>query len=247
LRTYVKSEIAARGPLRSRDLEDRSVSAWHSSGWTHGRNVSLMLEFLSARGEIAVAGRAGNERLWDLAERVLPADIGRISAREAEGQLARRRLKSLGLARPNHSGDIGVRASVEGLPGGWLVDPEVLDLPFEGRTAILSPFDRLIYDRRRALELFGFDYRLEIYVPPAKRRWGYYVLPVLNGDRLVAKVDAKADRDAGVLRIPSLYLEAGATNDDARAVQTELNTLAEWLGLKRAVIGRRVREQRATS
>jgi len=231
LQAYVLHELETRGPLRSRDLEDHSVSPWRSTGWTNGRNVNQMLELLAARGAIAVSARAGNERLWNLAARVLPGDGARVTVEQAERELARRKLRALGIARRDRDGDIGVRVNIEGLPGEWVADPDLLDRPFRGRTAILSPFDRLIYDRRRTLELFDFDYRLEIYVPPAKRRWGYYVLPVLHGDRLVAKVDAKADRDAGVLRALSLHVEVGVSRDDLSAVQKELRSLATWLGL----------------
>jgi uncharacterized protein YcaQ len=239
-RAHLLAELAARGQLRSRDLEDRSAVPWRSGGWTDGRNVSQMLEFLWARGEIAVAAREGNERVWDLAERVLPAGGPPVPAHEAERALARRRLRSLGIARPGVVGaaDGAVAAEIEGVPGPWVADPDLLERPFAGRTAILSPFDRLVYDRDRALALFHFEYRLEIYVPVAKRRWGYYVLPVLRGDRLVARADAKADRRAGVLRVPALHVETGCGADDVEAARAELHSLAEWLGLSEVAVGR---------
>jgi uncharacterized protein YcaQ len=229
---YVVGEIRERGPLRSRELEDRAAVGWQSSGWTHNRNVGQMLEFLGARGDIAIAGRAGNERLWDLAERIYPADAPRLSWDEAARVRAERELASLGVVRARgEAGAAGLPAEIDGVAGSWIVDPALLEQPFAGRAAILSPFDRLAYDRRRLLELFDFEYTLEMYVPAAKRRWGYYVLPVLNGDRLVARVDAKADRKAGVLNVLSLQPEAGTGRADLEATRRELRNLAEWLGL----------------
>ncbi len=169
-RDYVIAELKARGPLRSRDLDDRALVGWHSSGWTHERNVSQMLEFLWARGEVAVTKREGNERIWDLASRVLPNEMPEIPSAEAKRILAERRLRSLGIARPKSVGAIGTPVEVEGVRGPWVADAEMLALPFAGRTALLSPFDRLVYDREGALALFGFEYKLEIYVPQAKRR-----------------------------------------------------------------------------
>lgn len=242
-RRYVLSQLRARGPLRSREIEDRSVVAWKSSGWTHERNVSQMLEFLWARGDVAVAGRDGSQRIWDLAERVLPAGAPAIPAAEAARIRAERRLRSLGIARAGGARGIrvrgvGVPVEIEGVHGSWVADPELLARPFEGRTAVLSPFDRLVYDRERALALFTFDYHLEIYVPPAKRRWGYYVLPVLHGDRLVARADAKADRAAGVLRVPALHIEPGSSREDEAAARNELESLASWLGLDGVAVDR---------
>ncbi len=124
------------------------------------------------------------------------------------------------------------------MPGEWVADPELLDQPFTGRTALLSPFDRLVYDRERTLDLFGFEYKLEIYVPVAKRRWGYYVLPVLVGERLVARVDAKADRTNGVLSVPALHVENGAGSNVVEATEGELDKLARWLGLNEVAIDR---------
>jgi uncharacterized protein YcaQ len=241
-RRYVLAELETRGPLRSRDLEDRAQVPWQSSGWTHDRNVGQMLELLWAKGEIAVAGRNGSERVWDLARRVLPVEVPEVPAEEALRILDRRRLRSLGIARPRLVGDAGAPAEVEGVPGQWAVDPDLLEEPFAGRTAILSPFDRLVYDRDRALALFGFEYRLEIYVPVAKRRWGYYVLPVLHGDRLVAKADAKADRQARVLRVPALHVGAGCDAGTVEAITAELGALAGWLDLDEVTIERTLLE-----
>ena len=240
-RRYMLTTLKSRGAMRTSDFEDRSKVGWKSSGWTHDRNVSQMLEFLWARGEIAVTRRDGNERMWDLAERVLPINMPPVEAVEAERQLAQRRLRSLGIGAPKSTGAVGTPVEIEGVPGSWSADPDLLDRPFAGRTALLSPFDRLVYDRQRALALFGFDYKLEIYVPEAKRRWGYYVLPVLHGDRLVAKADVKADRKAGVLRVPSLHMESGADADDVDATRAELRALADWLKLDRVAIKRTIR------
>jgi uncharacterized protein YcaQ len=234
-RRYVLSELESRGPLRSRDLEDRSVASWPSSGWTHGRNVSQMLDFLGARGEIAVAGRVGSERLWDMAKRVLPTDRPAIDVDTAIKRLAARRLAALGISRPRGLGSVGVRVEVDGVPGSWVADPHALEQSFAGRTAILSPFDRLVYDRQRLLALFDFDYRLEMYVPAAQRRWGYYVLPVLVGDRIVARVDAAADRKRSELRVLSLRPEPTARLDDVAQARLELDVLRRWLSLERTV------------
>ena len=228
------------GPLVSREIPDTSVKAWASSGWTGDRNVTQMLEFLVMRGEVAIAGRVGRERRWDLPERVYPADVDVPSVEEAERRKNERRLASLGIARqksrahpmePVHVGEAGEPAVVEGVKGEWRVDPAMLGDDFEGRTALLSPFDRLVHDRVRAEELFDFEYTLEMYKPAAKRRWGYFALPVLHDDRLVGKIDAKADRDAGVLRVNAIHQDVKFTRALTKAVQAELDDLASWLGL----------------
>jgi hypothetical protein len=243
-RAYVLDEVRKRGPLRSRDIEDQSLADWRSRGWTHQRNVTQMLDYLSGMGTIAIAGRAGNERLCDLAERVLPTDAPRIPLEQAREIRARRRLRSLGVIRVGSDADLGdvrelgIEATIEGVRGRWRVEPELLNRPFVGRTALLSPFDRLVYDRRVTAALFDFEYRLEIYVPVPKRRWGYYVLPALRGERLVGRVDAKRDEKAGVLRVPTLHLQPGATEDDLAAVRAELDELAAWLSLGRVEVER---------
>ena len=111
------------------------------------------------------------------------------------------------------------------------MDPDAVDAPFEGRTALLSPFDRLVFDRARTQELFGFEYILEMYKPAAKRRWGYFALPILYGDRLIGKLDAKADRKAGVFRVAAVHEDEPFTAEETDAVHSEIRDLADRLGL----------------
>jgi uncharacterized protein YcaQ len=233
--------LGTSGPLASRDIPDTCVMSWASTGWTNNRNVTRMLECLLMRAEIAIAGRVGRERLWDLAERVYPADVDVPSVEEANRIRNERRLASLGIARkkstkmplePIDVGDAGEPAEVEGTKGEWRVDPAQFDDgDFQGRTALLSPFDRLVYDRRRAEELFEFEYTLEMYKPAAKRRWGYFALPILHDDRLVGKVDAVADRENSVFRVHAIHEDVRFTRTMSKAVQSELEDLASWLSL----------------
>jgi uncharacterized protein len=232
--------LGSSGPLTSRDIPDSSVVPWASSGWTKNRNVTQMLEYLMMRGEVAISGRVGRERLWDLPERVYPADVSIPSVDEADRLKNERRLASLGIARrkttampvePIDVGEAGEPAVVEGTKGEWRVDPAALGKDFDGRTALLSPFDRLVHDRARVQELFEFEYVLEMYKPAAKRRWGYFALPVLHDDRLVGKVDAKADRKASVLLVSAIHEDVRFTRAMTKAVEAELEDLASWLGV----------------
>jgi uncharacterized protein len=244
-RRDILDRLAASGPLRSRDLPDTCAVPWRSTGWTNNRNVTMLLEFMVSRGEVAMAGRRGGDRLWDLAERVYPGDPV-VPAGEALRTRNRRRLRALGIARargpecavePADVGDAGEPAVVEGVKGAWRVDPAQLAQPFCGRAALLSPFDRLIHDRKRTLELFEFEYQLEMYKPAAKRRWGYFALPILYGDRLVGKLDAAADRTAGVLRVHAVHQDVPFDEAVAAAVGDEISDLARWLGLDLALPG----------
>jgi hypothetical protein len=232
--------LGSSGPLLSRDIPDTSAVPWPSSGWTNDRNVTQMLECLMMRGEVAISGRQGRQRVWDLAERVYPVDTPIIPLEEARRLQNERRLRSLGIARatgtaspvePAIVGDAGEPATVEGVQGTWRVDPEALGKPFEGRTALLSPFDRLIHDRGRAIELFDFEYVLEMYKPKAQRRWGYFALPVLHHDQLVGKVDAEADRKGSMLHVHAVHQDVRFTRAISTAVEAELDALAQWLGL----------------
>jgi uncharacterized protein YcaQ len=207
-RRYVLRELDRRGPLLSRELQDRSAEGRRRSHrWFGNRQVGLMLDALHHRGEVAVAGRRGGQRLWDLAERWYP-ETEVVPAREAERLLAEQRFRALGVR-------------LEG--GEWHAHPDVSDGPVPDRVTLLSPFDRLVHDRDRAEALFGFRYRLEMYVPAAKREFGYYVLPVLVGDRLVGRVEPRFDRKTGTLSV------LGAWGDTSR-LDEALGGLAEFLG-----------------
>jgi uncharacterized protein YcaQ len=198
----------------------------------------MLLGFMVQRGEVASAGRRGRERLWDLASRIYPDEV--VPAGQARRTRDERRLRALGIARargpqcpvePMDVDEVGEAAVVEGVTGEWRVDPAQLGQPFAGRAALLSPFDRLVYDRKRMAELFEFEYGLEMYKPAAKRRWGYYALPILYGDRLVGKLDATADRKAGVLRVDAVHEDEPFGAAVSRAVLAEIRDLARWLGL----------------
>ena len=238
-RRDVLARIRDAGPLLSRDVPDTSQVPWSSTGWTNNRNVTQMLELLSVRGEIAIAGRVGRQRLWDVADRVYP-HFEPLPADEARRRREERRLRSLGIARakmtvlpgePIWVGDAGVPVTVEGLDGEWRADLDGLDQPFTGRTALLSPFDRLIHDRDRTQALFDFEYVLEMYKPAAMRRWGYFALPVLHHDRLVGKLDARADRKAGTLVIHALHEDVRLSKATRADMEAEIEALAAWLGL----------------
>ena len=236
----ILERLRSDGPLPSAELPDTCRVPWQSSGWNANRNVRMLLELMVQRGEVAAAGWDGRDRLWDLAERVYP-DHPVVPLDEARRIRDDRRLRALGIARAhatecpvdaNHVGQAGEAAVVEDVKGTWRVDPAQLGQPFEGRTALLSPLDRLVYDRRRMGEIFEFDYQLEMYKPAAKRRWGYWALPVLYGDRLVGKVDAAADRPDRLLRVHAIHRDCRWTKDMTSAVHGELQSLAEWLGLR---------------
>jgi uncharacterized protein YcaQ len=239
-RLDILDRLRTDGPLPQSALPDTCVRRWGSSGWNDNRNLTMMLDKMVQRGEVAVAGREGREKLWDLASRIYPDDPFP-PVDEARRLRDERRLRALGLARgsaagtpgePNHVGEAGEPAVVEGVKGGWRVDPSYLDQPFSGRAALLSPFDRLVYDRKRAVDLFEFDYQLEMYKPAAKRRWGYFALPILYGDRLVGKLDATADRkETGTLRVEAIHEDEPFTGATSEAVHREIEDLADWLGL----------------
>jgi uncharacterized protein YcaQ len=238
-RREILERLRADGPLPTSELPDTCVVPWASSGWNNNRNLRMMLDKLVQRGEVAAAGGTGRDRLWDLASRIYPDDPVP-PLEEARRVLDGRRLSGLGIARasatklpvePVDVGEAGEPAVVEGVRGQWRVDPAQLGLPFTGRAALLSPFDRLLADRKRMAELFEFDYILEMYKPAAARRWGYYALPILYGDRLVGKLDARADHRAGVLRVTAVHRDVPFSKAMTSAVDREIADLARWLDL----------------
>ncbi|HWH54927.1 MAG TPA: crosslink repair DNA glycosylase YcaQ family protein [Gaiellaceae bacterium] len=209
-RRYVLRELERRGPLLSRELEDRSREKRRGRHrWFGNRRVGQMLELLHVRGELAVVGRRNGQRLWDLAERWYP-ETEAVPAREAERRLREQRFRALGVRLEK---------------GEWRAHADVDDSPVPDRVTLLSPFDRLVHDRDRAEALFDFRYRLEMYVPPAKREYGYYVLPILAGDRLVGRVEPRFDRETGKLQV------LGSWGDTSR-LDEALAELAAFLGVK---------------
>ena len=240
-RRDILDKLYDEGPLLAGAFPDTTVVPWESSGWNNDRNVRMLVGLLVAKGEVAAAGREGRERLYDLAERVYP-DVPPVPLEEALAIRRERRLRALGIARarttqtpgePNHVGDVGVEAVVEGVRGRWRVDAtylEDLDV-LDGRAALLSPLDRLVMDRKRQEEILGFDYQLEMYKPVAKRRWGYWAMPILYDDALVGKLDATSDRDRGVLRVDAVHEDGAWTKKMRDAVDEQIADLAEWLAL----------------
>jgi uncharacterized protein YcaQ len=214
-RRYVLRELERRGPLLSRELDDHSVTSWESGGWTGERSVAQMLEILHSRGEVAVVGRRSGQRLWDLGERWYP-ETETVPLEEADRLLAEKRRRALGVWFEK---------------GRWLAHPDAVDGPVPDRVTFLSPFDRLIKDRERTEALWDFYYRLEMYVPKAKRQYGYYVLPILRGDRLVGRIDPVLDRKRNVLVVNAIYEEPGV-RFPRRRVEAALRELARFVGAK---------------
>jgi uncharacterized protein len=245
-RRDILAKLYDEGPLPSRELPDTTLLPWESSGWNNDRSRRMLLEMMVKRGEVASAGYEARERLWDLAERVYPDDPI-VPLDEALHIRATRRLRALGIARmraakapgePNDVGEVGEPVVIEGVRGKWRVDPAYLDnAGLEGRAALLSPLDRLVFDRKRMAELFEFDYQLEMYKPAAKRRWGYWAMPILYGDRLVGKLDATADRERGVLRVDAIHEDEPFDAVMRDAIDAEIEELARWLRLELALPG----------
>jgi hypothetical protein len=209
-RRYVLRELERNGPMRSRDFEDRAKEPWPSSGWTGGRNVGRMLEFMTAGGELATVGCDGKQRLFDLAARWY-GNVEPLPHDEADAYFAEARFRAAGVRLHK---------------GSWLVHPDADDRPVR-RTTLLSPFDRLIHDRARIEALFDFHYRIEIYVPKAERKYGYFVLPVLHNDRLVGRIDPSVDRKESVLRVNAVHWEA-----DPVPIEKPVRALARFLGVR---------------
>jgi uncharacterized protein YcaQ len=254
LRQQVLDEIERRGALRSRDFENTARTDWRSSGWTEGRSVNRMLEFLWVEGLLTVAGRSNGERLWDLSERWFPDWTPRqeLTVEEGTDQAVGHALRALGVATPaqiklhftrgRYEGLAGsierllssgavLPATIRGLPAEWYLHRDslpLLETPWRPRTVLLSPFDNLVADRRRSSELFGFDYRIEIYTPAAKRRRGYYAMPILAGDRILGTVDPSFDRKTRILRVNRVALEPGLRF--TAAARRAVGELARFVG-----------------
>jgi uncharacterized protein YcaQ len=209
-RRYVLRELDERGPLLSREIEDHAGLEREQHRWWGARKMGLMLEILAARGEVAVVGRRGRQRVWDLAGRWYP-ETETIPWPRAEKLIAERRLRALGVRLER---------------GRLVAHPEAENGSIPARTTFLSPFDRLVHDRDRAEALWGFRYRLEMYVPKAKREYGYYVLPILHGDRLVGRIEPVFDRQRRRLEVKGIWWEPDEPEID---LAEPLDGLERWL------------------
>lgn len=251
----VLDEVRERGPIAASELAEERPR--RSGPWWDWSNAKRAMEFLFWSGQVTAARRRRFERLYDVPERVIPREVLNAPTPEtadAQRELVRIAAASLGVAAERdlrdyfrlptaeakqriaelvEEGELGA-VEIE----GWGRTPAYLwaraRVPrrIDAR-ALIGPFDSLIWERTRAERLFGFSYRLEIYVPAPKRRHGYYVLPFLLGDRLVARVDLKSDRAAGILRLQALHLEPDAPAETLDALTAELASMAGWLGLDR--------------
>jgi len=209
-RRYILRELERRGPLLSREIEDHKPSGREAHRWWGARKMGLMLEVMSARGQVAVVGRRGKQRVWDLADRWFP-ECETLTWAEAERRRNELRFRSQGVRFEK---------------GKWIAHPDADAGPVPAaRTTFLSPFDQLIHDRNRAHKLWEFFYRLEMYVPKAKREYGYYVLPILKGDRVLGRIEPAHDRKAGKLDVLGTWWE-----DKPVAIDQPLKILARWLG-----------------
>jgi uncharacterized protein YcaQ len=263
-------DLRARGPLTARELAHHDEPRAPKGPWWDWSNVKAALEYLFFTGQITSARRRRFERLYDVPERVLPkavVDAPTPSREEAQRELLRVSARCLGVAtEPDlrdyfrlpatdskarvaelvEAGDL-LPVDVEGWGAAAYLTPGARIPRTVDARALVGPFDPLIWFRPRAERVFGFRYRIEIYVPKPKRVFGYYVLPFLLGDRLVARVDLKADRAAGALLVQAAHAEEEAPPGTAPALMAELAQMAAWLGLERVKVARRGDLARALS
>jgi uncharacterized protein YcaQ len=250
------ADVAAEGPLTASELAARHDKdrPRRTGPWWDWSDVKRSLEFLFWSGQVTTATRRGFERAYDLPERVLPREVldtPTPSREDAQRELLRRSIRSLGVAAARdlrdyyrlpaadakariaelvESGELAP-VTVEGWRQPGYLDPSARVPRQVSASALLVPFDPLVWERDRTERLFGFRYRIEIYVPASARVHGYYVLPFLLDEALVARVDLKADRAAGVLRVQGAFAEPGAPPQTAEQLGRELESMAQWLGL----------------
>jgi uncharacterized protein YcaQ len=237
-----RSEVLARlrdeGPLLATQIPDTAQVARAPDGWTGSNQVPIMLEFLQRQGAVAVVGREGRARRWDLAERVYPQNLPEYSLEEAERLLDERRLQAAGIAKQKSPwtpvGEAGEPAAIEGSSRKYRVDPEALAALEDddgGRVAFLSPYDGMLFDRPRLEEVFEFTYVLEQFKPKPQRVYGFFAHPILMGDRFVGMLDAAVNRDEESLTVNAVHEFLPFEAEEDEMVRAEIADLAEWLGV----------------
>lgn len=235
----VLARLRADGPLLASEIDDTAQVARQSeSGWYGSNQVPRMLESLERQGRVAVVGRVGRLRRWDVTERAWPPALDEFDADEAARLLDDRRLQAAGLAKQRSPwtpvGDAGEPAVIEGVKGKWRVDPQALaalDDDPGGRVAILNPYDRILFDRPRLRDVFEFDYVLEQFKPKHERVYGQFAHPVLVGDRFVALLDAALDRKRETLHVTAIHELTAIEPEEMEMIRAEIADLAEWLGV----------------
>jgi uncharacterized protein YcaQ len=237
-RTDVLARLRADGPLLATDIPDTAEVTRPPDGWFGANQTVHMLDFLQRQGQVAVVGREGRHRRWDLAERVYPPNPVEYTLEQAERMLNERRLHAAGIAKQKSPwtvvGDAGEPATIEGMPQKWRVDPDALaqvDQDDGGRVAFLSPYDGMLFDRPRLHDIFEFDYVLEQFKPKPQRKYGFFAHPILMGDRFVGMLDAQVDRAREVLKITAVHEFLPFELEEYEMVQAEIRDLAEWLGV----------------
>ncbi len=240
-RSDVLARLRAEGSLLASDIPDTAQVSRAPDGWSGSNQVPIMLDFLLRQGEVAVVGREGRHRRWDLAERVYPQNLAEYDEAEASRLLEERRLQAAGIAKPHWywtgvGKTTGEPATVEGSTWKWRVDPEALaSLEQEdegGRVAFLNPYDSMLFDRKRLEELFEFTYVLEQFKPKPQRRYGFFAHPILMGDRFVGMLDAEVDREREVLRVNAVHEFLPFEPEETDMVRAEIEELAAWLGVQ---------------
>ena len=274
LRDHILRELRKKGPLLSRQFEDKT-RAKRSFGWSSWGDVSRMMFHLFLKGEVMVVGRQGKQKLYGLSENFLPPWVSKkeLSSEEVECLSAQRSLRALGIANTSEiswhffrNRYPNLKATIKQLVADEMIIPvDITDGPVEKgeryihsddverleeiesgewqpRVSLLSPFDNLFCDRARTKLLFDFDYTIEIYTPPSKRKYGYYVLPILHGDKFIGRLDPLMDQKNGKLIIKAVYAESNAPKDKdtSREIRDSVILLSEFLGAREVVYSRKV-------
>ena len=238
-RRDVLARLRAEGPLLATDIPDTAEVTRPPDGWSGANQTVHMLDFLQRQGEVAIAGREGRHRRWDLAERVYPQNLPEFTDDDAARLLDERRLHAAGIAKQKSPwtpvGDAGEPAVIEGNARKYRVEPDALaalDQDDGGRVAFLSPYDGMLFDRPRLRELFEFDYVLEQFKPKPQRKYGFFAYPILMGDRFVGMLDAEVDREHDLLTVNAVHEFLPFDPEEDDMVRSELIDLSRWLGME---------------